>query len=206
MMCSLMDPIHIFEMPRMCYNVILNSVSLPIFFAVSVFQREMEIPTLPIESVVEFFTNGRLFACCTRTPGIDDWRSIHKCRLGADCHTKRVRDMLIRMLNHRAWLPKMSGVSLNFMSNATPYLTGYGDQVLSSRVGAGCSGRLLTGNTHCFAGGPLRHVVAQVVRAVEARELHAGPLDYRSRRQQQPAALCCCCSSGSGRPWEQQRA
>lgn len=128
MMCLMIDPIHIFEMPRMCFNVILNSVSLPIFFAVSVFQREMEIPTLPLESVVEFLNNGKLFACCTHSKGVDGWRTIHKCRLGGDCHTKRVRDMLIRMLNHRALLPKVSGVSLNFVSNCIPYFTGYGDQ------------------------------------------------------------------------------
>lgn len=128
MMCALMDPIHIHEMPRLCYNVILNSVNLPIFFVISIFQREMEVPTLPLESVVDFFTHGKVFACC-RKHGIQTWQqSAANCKLGKNCHTKRVRDMLMRMLNHRAWLPVYSGVSLNFVSNCSPYMTTYGNQ------------------------------------------------------------------------------
>jgi hypothetical protein len=126
MFCSMIDPIHVHEIPRMVYNFVLNSVSLPVFYAVSVFQREMEIPTLPLEQVVEFFTNGAYCACC-----INSGRDKHPdkpCSVNdGECYTKRIKDMLERMMKVRAFLPRESGKMMTFDGNCMPYLTAYGN-------------------------------------------------------------------------------
>lgn len=112
-------------MSRMVYNFILNSVSLPIFYAVSVFQREMEIPALPLETVVEFFTNGTYCACC-----MGSGRNTHpekQCTMKDACHTKKIKDMLVRLMDKRAFLPKDSCMSMTFDGNCMPYITAYGN-------------------------------------------------------------------------------
>lgn len=126
MFCSMIDPIHIHEIPRMVYNFILNSISLPIFYAVSVFQREMEIPTLPLETVVEFFTNGTYCACCIKSGRQHDPST--QCTLREVCHTKRIKDMLVRALDRRAFLPKDSGMLMRYDTNSIPYITAYGGE------------------------------------------------------------------------------
>lgn len=126
MLCSMIDPIHVHEMPRMVYNFIMNSVSLPIFYAVSVFQREMEVPAIPLESVVELFTNGSFGSCCVKG-GRDIDRTI-ACPLREQCHTKRIKDMLTNMLDRRAFLPKDSGMEMRYDTNCMPYITAYGDE------------------------------------------------------------------------------
>ena len=126
MFCSMIDPIHIHEVPRMVYNFILNSISLPIFYAVSVFQREMEIPTLPLETVVEFFTNGTYCACCIKSGR--NHNPSTPCTLREVCHTKRIKDMLVRALDRRAFLPKDSGMLMRYDTNSIPYITAYGGE------------------------------------------------------------------------------
>ncbi len=126
MLCSMIDPIHIHEMPRMVYNFILNSVSLPLFYAVSVFQREMEIPTIPIQSIVELFTNGKMGACCVGSGRLED--SSKRCKLREKCHTKRIKDMLNKLLERRGWLPRESGAQSLYDTNGMPYITADGNE------------------------------------------------------------------------------
>ena len=128
MLCSMIDPIHIHEMPRMVYNFIMNSISLPLFYAVSVFQREMEIPTIPVQSVVELFTNGSMCACCVSS-GCCPSDPSKRCTYRDVCHTKRVKDMLLKLLEHRGFLPRESGAQMLYDTNCTPYITAYGNDM-----------------------------------------------------------------------------
>lgn len=112
----------------MAYNFLVNSISLPVFYAVSVFQREMEVPTLPLESVVELFTNGRLAACCIRSGRTPESPDSPACTLHDVCHTKRIKAFLTRMLDRRAFLPRDSGMLMRYDVNCTPYITGYGSE------------------------------------------------------------------------------
>lgn len=115
----------------MVYNFMLNSISLPVFFAVSIFAREMEIPALPLESVLELFNNGTFCGCCVasgRTPGGRTACDLaQKCNLGGACHTKRIKDMLVRLMECRAFLPRDSGCQLMWETNCSPYITAYGN-------------------------------------------------------------------------------
>ena len=112
-------------MPRMVYNFILNSVSLPLFYAVSVFQREMEIPTIPIQSIVELFTNGTMAGCCVSSGRLKD--ATKRCLTKDSCHTRRIKEMLNRLMERRAFLPRESGAEMLFESNCMPYITAYGN-------------------------------------------------------------------------------
>jgi hypothetical protein len=76
----------------------------------------MEAPTIPLESAVELFTNGSLCACCIKSgirvhpDGGPHPDTPQRCSLRDSCHTKRVKEMLTRMLDRRAFLPKDSGM------------------------------------------------------------------------------------------------
>jgi hypothetical protein len=111
----------------MCYNFISNSISLPIFFAVSVFQREMEIPAIPLESLVELFTNGKYCACCVKSGKMQNPEK-NACHLrDSACHTKRIKDIIQKLLDHRGFLPNDSGMLMRYDSNCIPYITAFGD-------------------------------------------------------------------------------
>jgi hypothetical protein len=125
-MCSMIDPIHIHEVPRLCFNFVLNSVSLPLFYAISVFQRELEFPALPLESVLELFVNGSMCSCCARSGRLETPDT--PCTLGNGCHTSRVRDAMERYLERRAFLPRESGTLMRYDCNAIPYITAYGSE------------------------------------------------------------------------------
>lgn len=111
----------------MCYNFISNSISLPIFFAVSVFQREMEIPAIPLESLVELFTNGKYCACCVKSGKMQTPENACHLRDSA-CHTKRIKDIIQKLLDHRGFLPNDSGMLMRYDSNCIPYITAFGDE------------------------------------------------------------------------------
>jgi len=182
MMCSMIDPIQVFELPRMVYNIILNSVSLPIFFAISVFQREMEIPTLPLESVIEFFTNGSKAGCCVRAgvparssaaSAAGGGSSNSTCPLGSNCHTRRIRDMLIRMLERRAFLPKESGMLMRYDTNCLPYITGYGNEADKADMSMHMTlGRIRTSS--CLRGPPPSGTAAAAAGGRGGRRTAAG--------------------------------
>ena len=127
MLCSMIDPINIHEMPRLVYNFVLNSISLPLFYAVSVFQREMEVPTIPVQSVVELFTNGNMCACCVSSGRLLD--ASKRCTYREVCHTKRIKEMLVKLLDNRAFLPKESGSQMLYDTNCMPYITAYGNEM-----------------------------------------------------------------------------
>jgi hypothetical protein len=169
MLCSMIDPIHIHEMPRMVYNFILNSVSLPIFYAVSVFQREMEIPTLPIQSVVELFTNGTMAGCCVVSGR--DVDASKRCSLGGSCHTKRIKDMLNRLMERRAFLPKESGAEMLFDSNCMPYITAYGNAMDRCDMSAHETYGKNRASASCMRGRPSKAMVGGSTK----------PMDFRSR-------------------------
>lgn len=125
MFASMMDPIHIHELPRLFFNYLINNISLPIFYIVSIFQREMEVPAIPLESVIELFTNGKVCLCCAQSGRLDDPQT--KCHLSnSACHTQKIRRFLNKMVETRAFLPKESGLALRTDSNITQFVTAYG--------------------------------------------------------------------------------
>jgi hypothetical protein len=127
MLCSMIDPIHVHELPRLFFNYIISSISLPIFYAVSIFQREMEVPAIPLDSVVELFTNGKMCLCCTKNDRLN--HPERRCTLSQEhCHTVRIKKFLNKMVDLRAFLPRESNLSLSTDSNITQYITAYGGE------------------------------------------------------------------------------
>lgn len=125
MMASMMDPIHIHEVPRLFFNFLVNNICLPAFFIISIFQREMEVPALPLESVLELLDNGKMCLCCVQSGRLED--PSRRCHLpNSTCHTQKVRKFLNRMVERRAFLPKESGLALHMDSNITQFITAYG--------------------------------------------------------------------------------
>ena len=114
----------------MVYNFILNSISLPVFYAVSIFQREMEIPCIPLESLLELFNNGSVCGCCVSSGrSLPITATTPRCKLKTQCHTERIRAMLSTLITRRGFLPRESGSLLMWDTNCSPYITAFGNDV-----------------------------------------------------------------------------
>lgn len=127
MLASMMDPIHIHEVPRLFFNYTINNISLPYFLIVSIFQREVEAPILPLESVLELLKNGKMCLCCVKSGKLQDRNQ--RCSLSSSaCHTNKIKRFLNKMIENRAFLPKESGLAVHMDSNITPFITAFGGE------------------------------------------------------------------------------
>jgi hypothetical protein len=152
MMACMMDPIHVHELPRLFFNYLINNVSIPLFYIVSVFQREMEVPVIPLESVIALLTNGRMCLCCVKAGRLSNQRA--RCTMSnSSCHTYKIKKFLSRMVERRAFLPKESGFPLHAENNIMQFITAYGsdDDVCNMQAHANFASRSAgVGSTSCM--------------------------------------------------------
>ena len=82
---------------------------------------------MPLESVLELFTNGKMCLCCVQSGRLQT--PSNHCHLpNTQCHTQKVKRFLNKMVEQRAFLPKESGLALRMDSNITQFITAYGSE------------------------------------------------------------------------------